>query len=40
MDELINRLSSFSSSQIATISVMLETINDIIDERIFGVPEK
>jgi len=38
MDELIHRLSSFSSTQIATISVILATINDVIDERVSRVP--
>ena len=34
LSELLNRLSAFSLSQIATISVLLEAIGDIMDERL------
>lgn len=33
-DELVNRLSAFSLSQIATISVLLETVGSVMDERL------
>ena len=34
MAELVNRLSGFSLSQIATISVLLEAIGSVMDERL------
>jgi len=40
MDDLIERLSAFSTSQMATISVMLETIGDVMDGRISRLQEK
>jgi DNA-binding MarR family transcriptional regulator len=38
MNDLINRLSPFSLSQIATLSVLLEAVADLMDQRLDGKP--
>lgn len=40
MAELVNRLNAFSLSQIATISVLLDAIGAVIDERLAKVRKK
>ena len=40
LTDLVNRLSAFSSSQIATISFFLEAIGSAMDERLSGQGEK
>jgi DNA-binding MarR family transcriptional regulator len=40
MTNLVEQLSAFSLSQIATISVLLEAIGGVMDERLAHLPEK
>jgi DNA-binding MarR family transcriptional regulator len=40
MADLVERLSAFSLSQIATISVLLEAIGSVMDERLFQLGKK
>jgi DNA-binding MarR family transcriptional regulator len=40
MTELVNRLNAFSLSQVATISVLLDAIGAVIDERLAKVRKK